>query len=114
MTQLAEAAVRSMIGPARATLAAVDHVRRLQGRTLDLIGLGPQLLGSRVLLATPTFRVRSYASNAATAPPLLLVATPIKRAYIWDLLPQASIIRLLANAGFAVYLLEWLHPEPSD
>jgi hypothetical protein len=27
MTQLAEAALRSMIGPARATLAAVDHVR---------------------------------------------------------------------------------------
>jgi polyhydroxyalkanoate synthase len=43
-----------------------------------------------------------------------LVAAPIKRAYIWDLLPQTSIVRLLADAGFAVYLLEWLDPEPSD
>ena len=42
------------------------------------------------------------------------VPAPIKRAYIWDLAPGASPVRLLAEAGFAVSLLEWLDPDPSE
>jgi polyhydroxyalkanoate synthase len=67
-----------------------------------------------VLLGTSEFRVRSYPPVTTSAPPVLLVAAPIKRAYIWDLYPQASTVGLLRDAGFAVYLLEWLDPQGSD
>jgi polyhydroxyalkanoate synthase len=110
---MVESAARYACAPARTTLSAVDDFRRFQGRALDLLGLGPQQHPSRVLLATPAFRVRSYASIPNSAPPVLLVAAPIKRAYIWDLMPQVSTVRLLCEAGFAVHLLEWLDQERS-
>ena len=109
---MVELTVRYACAPARATLTAVDEFRRLQGRALDLLRLGPQQHPSRVLLAAPAFRVRSYASISST-PPVLIVAAPIKRAYIWDLMPQVSTVRLLSEAGFAVHLLEWLDLEGS-
>jgi polyhydroxyalkanoate synthase subunit PhaC len=108
------AAVRSMITPAVTTLHAADRLRRQQGWMLDLLGLGPQQLPARLLLAGRTFRVCTYPAVAADAPPLLLVAAPIKRAYIWDLVPHASTVRLLVRAGFTVHLLEWLDPQPPD
>jgi polyhydroxyalkanoate synthase len=45
---------------------------------------------------------------------VLIVAAPIKRAYIWDLAPNASPVRALVDAGMAVNLLEWLDPGPAD
>jgi polyhydroxyalkanoate synthase len=114
MTGMVTSAVRSAFAPVWTTLRAEDELRRFQGRMLDLVGLGPQQLPSRVLLATPAFRVRSYAPVSNPAPPLLLVAAPIKRAYIWDLVPQASTVRLLTEAGFAVHLLEWLDRKAYD
>lgn len=105
---MVESALRYACAPAQTMLSAVDEFRRNQGRVLDLLGLGPQQLASRVLLAKPAFRVRAYAPIADSAPPVLLVAAPIKRAYIWDLMPQVSTVRLLREAGFAVHLLEWL------
>jgi polyhydroxyalkanoate synthase len=105
---------RAAATAARATLVAGDQVRRSQGRLMDLLGWGPQSRPSRVLVATPEFRVRSFAPVRSPAPPLLLVSAPIKRAYIWDLMPAASTVRLLIEAGFAVHLLEWLDPHASD
>lgn len=93
---------------------AVDELRRGHGRLLDGLGLSPRQQPSRVLLATPAFRVRSYPPATSSASPVLLVAAPIKRAYIWDLCPQVSAVGLLREAGFAVYLLEWLDPQGPD
>jgi polyhydroxyalkanoate synthase len=105
--------MRSALGPARAALSSVDAFRRIQGRLLDRAGLAPQPVPSRIELTTPAFRLRSYEA-VANRPPVLIVAAPIKRAYIWDLAPHASPVRLLMDAGWAVHLLEWLDPDPAD
>jgi len=46
--------------------------------------------------------------------PLLIVAAPIKRPYIWDLTPQVSAVRYCLRHGLRVYLLEWLPPSRGD
>jgi polyhydroxyalkanoate synthase subunit PhaC len=107
-------AARSALGPARAALGTADALRRAQGRLLDHTGLAPQPTPSRVALTTPAFRLRSYGPGTGKGQPVLIVAAPIKRSSIWDLAPHASPVRLLADAGFAVHLLEWLDPAPSD
>lgn len=107
-------AVRSAFTPARATLRGADALRRIQGRLLDRTGLAPQPAASRIAWETPEFRLRSYRRNAGAGRPVLIVAAPIKRAYIWDLAPHASPVRLLLDAGLAVHLLEWLDPDLSD
>jgi polyhydroxyalkanoate synthase len=45
---------------------------------------------------------------------LLIIPAPFKRAYIWDLLPQVSVIRRCLERGIRVYLLEWLIPTRSE
>jgi hypothetical protein len=45
---------------------------------------------------------------------VLIVAAPIKRAYIWDLTPSASAIHYLLHKDFHVHLLEWLPVEATD
>jgi len=107
-------AARSVLGPVGATLRSADSLRRAQGRLLDRAGLAPQPAPSRIQLATPAFRLRSYGQATGAGRPVLIVAAPIKRAYIWDLGPNASPIRLLLDAGLAVHLLEWLDPSPAD
>lgn len=48
-------------------------------------------------------------------PTLLIVPAPIKRGYIWDLLPHVSVVRRYLEAGFRVYMTEWIEPvEPAD
>jgi polyhydroxyalkanoate synthase len=46
--------------------------------------------------------------------PVLIVAAPIKRPYIWDLAPTRSAIRYCLNEQLSVYLLEWLSPAPGQ
>jgi polyhydroxyalkanoate synthase len=54
-----------------------------------------------------------YAANGPNASPVLLVPAPIKRGYIYDLLPSASVVRRCIAAGLQPYLLEWKDPtEP--
>jgi polyhydroxyalkanoate synthase len=107
-------AVRYLSMPARTTFTALDHVRRLQGRALDALGLGLEQTPSDVLRTGPGYRVRSYRPPAGSAPPLLIVAAPIKRAYVWDLAPDVSTVRLLTDGGFHVHLLEWLDPGAAE
>jgi polyhydroxyalkanoate synthase len=52
----------------------------------------------------------SHSANGPTAPPILLVPAPIKRGYIYDLLPTASVVRRCIGAGLQPYLLEWRDP----
>jgi polyhydroxyalkanoate synthase len=98
------------------TYALLDEARRRAGRALDAAGLGPAEAPSRAAAAMPGARLRAYQPPEAApeGPVLLVVAAPIKRAYIWDLLPEVSVVRRCLDRGLRVYLLEWLDPGPEE
>jgi polyhydroxyalkanoate synthase len=89
--------------------AVMDTLRRVQGNTLGALGLGPAECDHRVLASGLHWRLRAY-SAARRGLPVLIVAAPIKRPYIWDLAPTRSAIRYCLNDQLSVYLLEWLSP----
>jgi polyhydroxyalkanoate synthase len=89
--------------------AAMDALRRAQGDALGALGLSPAECDYRVLASGPHWRLRAY-SAASGEPPVLIVAAPIKRPYIWDLAPTRSAIRYCLSQHLSVYLLEWLSP----
>ena len=78
---------------------------------MEIAGYGPHEAAWE-RLERPDFRLRRYAPLAANAAPVLIVPAPIKREYIFDLLPDVSVVRRLTLAGFAVYLYEW--PDQQD
>lgn len=94
----------------RALFFMSDLLRRAQGQTLEAFGLGPQECSYEVVASGAFWRLRNY-GKPAEAPSVLIVAAPIKRAYIWDLVPSASAIRYILDQGFHVHLLEWLPVE---
>jgi polyhydroxyalkanoate synthase len=94
----------------QAQFALLDLLRRAQGQALGSIGFGPAELGYRVLASGGHWRLRDYAGSNRRAP-LLIVAAPIKRPYIWDLAPAVSAIRYCLNHDLHVYLIEWIPPE---
>jgi len=94
-------------------LADLDILRQVQGNTLALLGLGPSECSYRTVASGTRWRLRGYA-DTNTAPPLLIVASPIKRPYIWDLIPWVSAVRRCRESRLGVYLLEWLPPERGD
>jgi polyhydroxyalkanoate synthase len=59
-------------------------------------------------------QLRHYSDDAGTAGAVLIVPAPIKRPYIFDLLPQVSVVRRLTEAGFSVYLSEWCEAESAS
>jgi len=63
-----------------------------------------------IVLAIPGLRLRRYL-GASAGPPLLIVPAPIKRPYIFDLAPRASVVRRCLAAGFRVFLAEWVRPD---
>jgi polyhydroxyalkanoate synthase subunit PhaC len=88
-----------------------DSARRTVGRLLENSGYGPyETAWDRI--ERSAFRLRRYEQFAEAKSPTLIVPAPIKRPYIFDLLPQISVVRRLRSAGFAVYLYEW--PEEQD
>lgn len=91
-----------------------DHIRRLQGQVLDALGLGPDQTTSEVVLTQAGVRLRAYQAPGGTGPPVVVVAAPIKRAYIWDLAPGQSAIRRFLDRGMPVYLAEWTPPGPTE
>jgi polyhydroxyalkanoate synthase len=95
--------------------ALLDHVRRQTGWALDALGLGPRQTGWRVAVNARGARLRAYgAAEQADGPALLIIAAPVKRAYLWDLLPDVSVVRHALVRRFRVYLLEWLVPDAQD
>src|SRR2546423_13160827 len=84
-----------------------DALRRSLGSLFDGAGLAPQQASWRVVLDQSEFRLRRYGRQGAPAGPVLIVPAPIKRPYIFDLLPEVSIIRRLTEGGFSVYLTQW-------
>ena len=93
-------AVRNLFG-------IVDILRRAQGNAAAAFGFGPSECAYRIVASGSYWRLRDY-GNHETSHPLLIVAAPIKRPYIWDLAPSASAIRYCLQEGLHVHLLEWL------
>jgi len=54
--------------------------------------------------------LRAYGARKETGPAVLLIPAPIKRAYIWDLAPWASVVKRCLQGGLLVYLIEWERP----
>ncbi|GGG28689.1 poly(R)-hydroxyalkanoic acid synthase [Caldovatus sediminis] len=102
--------------PAPSAYALLDEARRRAGRVLDAIGLGPAETPSRVAAAMPGARLRAYQppGRDPKRPVLLVLPAPIKRAYLWDLLPPVSVVRRCLRGGLRVYLLEWLDPGAAE
>src|SRR3954470_23730064 len=94
----------------------LDQARRGAGQTLDTAGFGPLEAPSRIVIEMPGARLRAYQSPEAAPrePVLLIIPAPIKRAYVWDLLPEISVVRRCLQRGLQVYLLEWLDPTPAE
>ena len=72
--------------------ASVDSLRRVQGEALAAWGFGPTECRYSVVASGPNWRLRDYGPPRG-APPLLIVAAPIKRPYLWDLTPSLSAVR---------------------
>jgi polyhydroxyalkanoate synthase len=88
----------------------VDRSRRWLGELLDLLGCGPHETPSRVAFHEPGVTLRSYGGPEVDGPILLIVPAPIKRPYIWDLLPPVSVVRRCLHGGLRVYLIQWERP----
>jgi hypothetical protein len=81
----------------------VDRLRRHYGEILDTLGFGPVTAPSRIIFSLAGMRLRDY-GGPTNAPAFVIVAAPFKRAYIWDLAPEASVIRRLSERGFHPFL----------
>lgn len=90
----------------------LDQLRRVQGSSLDCLGLGRRESAFQVVFARPGLRLRRYGIGAANSPPLLIVPAPIKRPYIWDLSPERSVVQRALGHKLGVYLVEWTEPAP--
>ncbi len=87
---------------------ATDALRRSLGHLLDQAGgLGSERRPSHTVLVTSEFRLRRHDEGSAAAGSVLLVPAPIKRGYIFDLLPGVSVVQRLMEAGFSGYCIEW-------
>src|SRR5262249_44265037 len=93
----------------RAMFGMTDLLRRAQGQSFEDFGLGPEECPYEVVASGAFWRHRDYCKSYSQS--VLIVAAPIKRAYIWDLVPPSSAIRYILRQGFHVHLLEWLPAE---
>ena len=94
----------------------LDQAHRGADQALDVAGLGPIETPFRIAADLPGARLRAYQPPgvAPDAPVLLIIPAPIKRAYIWDLLPEVSVVRHCLRHGLQVYLLEWRDPTVAE
>ncbi|MGH8806668.1 MAG: alpha/beta fold hydrolase [Noviherbaspirillum sp.] len=89
---------------------SLDRSRRQQGAEMDRLGYGPCESPFRTMLKTPGMRLRVYGGDAQAKRIALIVPAPIKRHYIWDLMPERSVVQRALRAGMQVYLIEWTDP----
>jgi polyhydroxyalkanoate synthase len=101
--------VVQILGP-RNLCEQVDDLRRWQGRLLEWVGLGPIQTPSRVMFSERGVRLHTYEDSNRLGPVLVIVSAPIKRAYIWDLAPWASVVLRCIRSGIRVFLIEWAEP----
>jgi polyhydroxyalkanoate synthase len=101
--------------PLNAAFHQFDAMRRRQGALLDSAGLGRIEMPYRLLHSEPGINLRRYIGQMnPDAPALLIVPAPIKRAYIWDLAPNVSVVRRCIEQGMQVYLAEWTDPDDAN
>ncbi|RZI42878.1 alpha/beta fold hydrolase [Herbaspirillum sp. HC18] len=89
---------------------SLDRARRQNGRTMDRMGYGPVESDFQTALSVPGVRLRYYGGVPHSDRLALIVPAPIKRHYIWDLMPECSVVQRLLKAGMQVYLAEWTEP----
>src|SRR3954467_7888334 len=78
----------------------MDEARRQVGWALDASGLGPHEAPYRVIAEWPGARLRAYHDQErADGPVLLIIPAPFKKAYLWDLLPEVSVVRRCLARG---------------
>jgi polyhydroxyalkanoate synthase subunit PhaC len=94
-------------------LALIDILRQIQGDSLGRLGFGPTECRYRIVATGARWRLRAYVDTSA-ATPLLIVAAPIKRPYIWDLADSVSVVRHCLHERLQLYLLEWMAPSRGD
>lgn len=104
--------------PSFASLGAIalknmDRSRQARGKMLDRAGYGPQETPFTILHSEPGLNLRRFGGDNADGPAVLLVPAPIKRAYIWDLSPEISVVRRWMERGYQVYQAEWT-PLPDN
>ena len=90
--------------------AQIDASRQWQGRMIDALGLGPVRTPFRVVLTMPALTLLAYQQPVRSRPALLLVPAPIKRPYIWDMLPRISVVQRCLEKQLQVYLVQWEPP----
>jgi polyhydroxyalkanoate synthase len=94
-------------------LGLLDTLRQIQGDGLGRLGFGPTECHYRIVATGARWRLRAY-FGATAGPPLLIVAAPIKRPYIWDLDASVSVVRRCLQNRLHLYLLEWVPPSRGD
>lgn len=95
----------------RAQFGMTDVIRRAQGDAVAAFGLGPDECPYQIIASGSHWRLRDYGVHNASRT-VLIVGTPIKRPYIWDLVPSASAIRYCLRQDLHVHLLEWMPASP--
>ena len=105
------------VAPAKRMFEHWDRMRRWRGEMFDAVGFGPLETHYKVSYSTAGLNLRRYGNEkTGSGPTLLIVPAPIKRAYIWDLAPEISVVRRCLDQGMRVYLAEWTEAgdgEPS-
>src|SRR6516165_5357737 len=91
----------------QAQFSMTDFLRQAQGDAVGAFGLDPTEAPYRIVASGTHWCLRDYGGEHAS-PSLLVIAAPIKRPYIWDLIPSVSAIRHCLQQGLHVYLLEWM------
>jgi polyhydroxyalkanoate synthase len=97
-------------GQGWAAFGQIDQFRLWQGRLLEGLGWGPNESPSRIVFTKPALTLRAYEEAGIPGVIVLMVPAPIKRAYLWDLAPGASVVQQLLRGGLHAYLVQWEPP----
>jgi polyhydroxyalkanoate synthase len=92
----------------------LDGLRRLQGLSLDALGLGPVETRGEEIFNEPGVSLKRYPARSHTGPALVLIPAPIKRPYIFDLAPGVSVVQRCVDSGARVFLIEWQPTDPDS
>ena len=93
----------------------IDEGRRQIGSWFDVVGYGKDEAPFRLAYVTNGARLRAYeGSGTDSGLVLLIVSAPFKGPYIWDLMPDVSVIRRCLEQGIRVYLIEWTRPTRGE
>ncbi len=89
----------------------MDLTRRMGGEVMDILGFGPVETPSRVILSEPALTLKTYGEAESPGPSILLIPAPIKRAYLWDIAPEVSVVRRCLRHGARVHVIQWESPD---